>query len=80
MLYFSRCDTWAMVILHMPSRMSRDVQSMNSTKKCTLLLSCYGGSYIPEWTSLYVKTLIFIRTMYMARAAIYKDIEESHPD
>ena len=54
-----RETNWARVLLAMPNNMVNDVHNMTPGEKTVLLMSCYGGSFIPEWTNMYAQTAIF---------------------
>ena len=65
---------WATVILLMTEGMRCDMERLTYKEKSTLILSCYGNTFIPDWTDLYAATLNFVHLIYQKRADMYKAI------
>ena len=67
----TRDSTWPGLLRSMPNAMSESIQSKNNDEKAKLLLSCYGGSYIPEWNHVYANTAKMVHLMYKQRHSMY---------
>ena len=73
-----RETAWNRVLESMPINMVTECQRATAREKTILLLSCYGGSFIPEWTNIYVRTINFVDVIYKERAIQYKAIEDEN--
>ena len=71
-----RDAAWTRVLSTMPTSMVNDIQSMTSGDKTSLLMSCYGGSFIPEWADIYIQTIMSVNAIYKERADKYKRLTE----
>ena len=47
-----RDNIWPKLLNTMPAAMVRNLNEMTSDQKSELILSCYGGSYLPEWNKI----------------------------
>ena len=63
----ARDRAWADLSRVMPNAMLQSVGNMNSNEKLKLMMSCYGGNYIPEWDELYGNTAKMVFKLYTAR-------------
>ena len=59
----------------MPPPMANDLDTGLINTKLNCMLSGYGASYIPEWESIYVRTLDYICELYNVRASKYDELE-----
>ena len=71
-----RAAAWIRVIQMMPHGMICEIQDMTSREKTIYLMSCLGGSHIPEWTNVYVQIVNYVHDIYQQRASMYKEIED----
>ena len=70
-LQVTRDDTWPRLLLSMPNAMAESIQSKTNYEKVIQLLSCYGGSYFPEWDNIYACTAQMVHLIYRKRHSMY---------
>ena len=75
-LTMTRENAWINVIQTMPPSMVIEIQNMTSKDKYIYMMSCFGGSFVSEWTSIYIQIVHFVNIIYKKRAALYKEFEE----
>ena len=67
----TRHSTWPRLLRTMPTAMSESIQAISNDEKVRQIISCYGGSYIPDWNEIYTSTAQMVQKMYITRHALY---------
>ena len=64
---------WRKVLINMPQGMRNSMRSgdMPSELAPGLLVSCLGGTYIRQWSGIYMTLLDFVCRMYTKRSNMY---------
>ena len=64
---------WRKVLINMPQGMRNSMRSgdMPSELAPGLLVSCLGGTYIRQWSGIYMTLLDFVCRMYTKRSDMY---------
>ena len=67
----ARESTWPKLLSSMPPAMVESINEKNYEEKSTLIVSCYGGTYIPEWDNIYHDSIKMVHVMYKKRFERY---------
>jgi hypothetical protein len=70
----TRNQYWPTVVQCMPVNLAAHVSTLSHQQKTDLLISCYNGGFIFEWTSMYIATVKFIYALYKDRANKYDEV------
>ena len=58
---------WNVLLNSMPQGLVNSISTMNFKQKFKCLTSCFGGTYTPEWHTVYENVAVFIFNMYKER-------------
>ena len=73
----TRESLWAGLAGAMPSAMRSDIETKGIDERANIIITCFGGSFVPEWSSIYTHTVMFVYHLYKSRYYKYADLEAS---